>query len=114
MRYRGISYFKKKNNFITSGIVNKIRDFQKDTDVNLAISLHAAFDKIRDELVPINKKWPIKDLLNELKIYNEIDKKKRITFEYVMLDGVNDTISDAKALIQVGQTLKVENQFNSI
>ena len=54
MRYRGISYFKRKIT-LSIRIVNKIRDFQKDTDVNLAISLHAAFDKIRDELVPINK-----------------------------------------------------------
>ena len=102
----GLAISKRKITLSTSGIVNKIRDFQKDTDVNLAISLHAAFDKIRDELVPINKKWPIQDLLNELKIYNEIDRKKRITFEYVMLDGVNDTISDAKALIKLVKPLK--------
>jgi len=102
----GLAISKRKITLSTSGIVNKIRDFQKDTDINLAISLHAAFDNIRNELVPINRKWPINDLLNELKIYNDIERKKRITFEYIMLDGVNDKISDAKALIKLLKPLK--------
>ena len=66
----GLAISKRKITLSTSGIVNKIKDFQKDTDVNLAVSLHAAFDKIRDELVPVNKKWPISNYLKSLKVYN--------------------------------------------
>ena len=97
----GLAISKRKITLSTSGIVNKIKDFQRDTDVNLAVSLHAAFDKIRDELVPVNKKWPIATLLKELKIYNNAERKKRITFEYIMLDGVNDSPSDAMDLARL-------------
>ena len=103
---QGLAISKRKITLSTSGIVNKIRDFQRDTDINLAISLHAAFDKIRDELVPVNKKWPISQLLNELKIYSNSKTKKSITFEYIMLDGVNDNINDAKELIKLISPLK--------
>ena len=102
----GLAISKRKITLSTSGIVNKIRDFQRDTDVNLAVSLHAAFDEVRDELVPINKKWPISILLNELKKYNNAERKKRITFEYIMLDGINDSIKDAKELIKIVSPLK--------
>ena len=85
----------------TSGIVNKLKDFYKDTDVNLAVSLHAAFDNVRDELVPINKKWPIATLIKELHYYSSEKRKKRITFEYIMLKGVNDSLKDAKELIKL-------------
>ncbi len=102
----GLAISKRKVTLSTSGIVNKIKDFQKDTDVNLAVSLHAAFDEIRNELVPINKKWPIATLLKELKIYNNVERKKRITFEYIMLDGVNDSLKDAKELIKLLSPLK--------
>ncbi len=102
----GLAISKRKITLSTSGIVNKIKDFQRDTDVNLAVSLHAAFDKIRDELVPVNKKWPIATLLKELKIYNNAERKKRITFEYIMLDGVNDSLEDAKELIKLVSPLK--------
>ena len=96
----GLAISKRKITLSTSGIVNKIKDFQRDTDVNLAISLHAAFDRIRDELVPVNKKWPISSLFKELEVYNSSERKKRITFEYIMLDGINDTLNDAKELIK--------------
>ena len=97
----GLAISKRKITLSTSGIVNKIRDFQRDTDVNLAVSLHAAFDEVRDRRLPINKKWPISILLNELKKYNNAERKKRITFEYIMLDGINDSIKDAKELIKL-------------
>lgn len=102
----GLAISKRKITLSTSGIVNKIKDFQKDTDVNLAVSLHSAFDEIRNELVPINKKWPIAALLKELKMYNNEERKKRITFEYIMLDGVNDSLKDAKELIKLVSPLK--------
>ena len=72
----------------------------------MAVSLHAANDKVRNELVPINKKWPIATLLEELKIYNKLERKKRITFEYIMLDGINDSLKDAKQLIKLVGPLK--------
>ncbi len=102
----GLAISKRKITLSTSGIVNKIKDFQRDTDVNLAVSLHAAFDNIRDELVPVNKKWPITRLFKELEVYNSTERKKRITFEYIMLEGVNDSIKDAKQLIKLISPLK--------
>ena len=67
----------------------------------LAISLHAVRDELRDTLVPINKKWPIKDLLGACRAYPGLSNAKRITFEYVMLKGVNDSIADAKELVRL-------------
>ena len=106
MRLRRFSFSKRKITLSTSGIVNKLNDFHKDTDVNLAVSLHAAFDNVRDELVPINKKWPIATLIKELHSYQCLKKKKRITFEYIMLKGVNDSLKDAKELIKLISPLK--------
>jgi len=66
--------------------------------INLAISLHAANDELRNQLVPINKTYSIKDLLKAVRNYSEITNQKKITIEYVMLKGVNDSIKDAKQL----------------
>ena len=102
----GLAFSKRKITLSTSGIVNKLKDFHKDTDVNLAVSLHAAFDNVRNELVPINKKWPIATLIKELHSFSSEKRKKRITFEYIMLKGVNDSLKDAKELIKVISPLK--------
>ena len=67
----------------------------------LAISLHAVRDELRDELVPINRKWPIAELLEACRAYPGLSNAKRITFEYVMLKGVNDSIDDAKAFVRL-------------
>jgi 23S rRNA (adenine2503-C2)-methyltransferase len=67
----------------------------------LAVSLHAVRDDLRDELVPINKRWPIKDLLDACRAYPGLSNAKRITFEYVMLKDVNDSIADAKELVRL-------------
>jgi len=98
---KGLAFSKRKITLSTSGVVPKILNFKEDSDVNLAVSLHAAFDDIRNDLVPINKKWPIKILLNALKDYSVRRRNKRITFEYIMLDGVNDSLVDAKELIKL-------------
>lgn len=74
----------------TSGLVPQIRRLAEVTNVALAISLHAANDKLRDELVPINRRHPIKELLNACWEYAAVTNSKQITFEYIMLDGVND------------------------
>src|SRR5215210_5558297 len=67
----------------------------------LAISLHAVRDDLRNELVPLNRKYPIKDLLEACRNYPGASNSKRITFEYVMLKGVNDSLADAKKLVQL-------------
>ena len=98
---KGLAFSKRKVTLSTSGVVPKILDFKEDSDVNLAVSFHAAFDEIRDILVPINKKWPIANLLDSLKEYSKKRIHKRITFEYIMLEGINDSIKDAKELVKL-------------
>ncbi|WP_078121988.1 23S rRNA (adenine(2503)-C(2))-methyltransferase RlmN [Thiosocius teredinicola] len=87
----------------TSGIVpalNRLRDL---SDVSLAVSLHAPDNELRDQLVPINRKYPLEQLIPACKNFISSDKRRKITWEYVMLDGVNDSISHAKALIRLLQ-----------
>ena len=98
---KGLAFSKRKVTLSTSGVVPRILDFKEDSDVNLAVSFHAAFDEIRDILVPINKKWPIANLLDALKEYSKKRMHKRITFEYIMLEGINDSIKDAKELVKL-------------
>ena len=98
---KGLAFSKRKITLSTSGVVPKILEFKEDSDVNLAVSLHAAFDEVRDILVPLNRKWPIQVLLKALKDYSKKRSNKRITFEYIMLDGINDSIKDARELIKL-------------
>ena len=105
---KGLAFSKRKVTLSTSGVVPKILDFKEDSDVNLAVSFHAAFDEIRDILVPINKKWPIENLLDALKEYSKKRKHKRITFEYIMLEGINDSIKDAKELVKLIKPFKAK------
>lgn len=97
----GLCYSRRKITLSTSGVVPIIKKLKYELDVSLAISLHAVNDDIRNELVPINKKWPIKELLSVLEVYPGVNNSRRITFEYVMLDGVNDSIKDAKKLVKL-------------
>ena len=97
----GLCYSRRKITLSTSGVVPVIQKLKKELDVSLAISLHAVSDELRNELVPINKKWPIKELLSVLEIYPGVNNARRITFEYVMLDGVNDSTDDAKKLVNL-------------
>ena len=101
MDNEGISISKRRITLSTSGIVPEFIRCGLETDVNLAISLHAVTDDVRDILVPINKKYPIKDLLNACREYPGVSNSRRITFEYVMLKGINDSASDARALIKL-------------
>ena len=105
---KGLAFSKRKVTLSTSGVVPKILDFKEDSDVNLAVSFHAAFDEIRDILVPINKKWPIANLLDALKEYSKKRMHKRITFEYIMLEGINDSIKDAKELVKLIKPFKAK------
>ena len=95
----GLCYSRRKITLSTSGVVPIIQKLKKQLDVSLAISLHAVNDKLRNELVPINKKWSDKELLSVLEVYPGVNNARRITFEYVMLDGVNDSIAEAKKLV---------------
>jgi len=93
---------KRKVTVSTSGIVPKIDDLSKILDVSLAISLHAPNNEVRNELVPINRKYPIENLLAPCKRYlGNKNRKESITFEYVMLDGVNDSDSQARELVRL-------------
>ena len=83
----------------TSGVVPNIYRLREVSDVSLAVSLHAPDNDLRDQLVPINKKYPLETLLPACKAFIEGDKRRRITWEYVMIDGVNDSIAQAKRLI---------------
>ena len=85
----------------TSGLVNAMDRLKEDCPVALAVSLHASNDKLRDEIVPINKKFPITELMAGCQRYLEKAPRDFVTFEYVMLDGINDSIADAKALLQI-------------
>ena len=101
MDNEGISISKRRITLSTSGIVPEFNRCGLETDVNLAISLHAVTDDVRDILVPINKRYPIKDLLNACREYPGVSNSRRITFEYVMLKGINDSTADARALIKL-------------
>ncbi|MDO4250155.1 MAG: 23S rRNA (adenine(2503)-C(2))-methyltransferase RlmN [Moraxella sp.] len=95
---------KRRVTLSTSGIVPKMYDLAKDIDVALAISLHAPNDELRNELVPINKKYPLAELIKATKayVYDENPRhKKHVTIEYVMLAGVNDSDEHAKQLIEL-------------
>jgi len=84
----------------TAGVVPAIDRLREVLSVSLAVSLHAANDTLRDELVPLNKKYPIAQLLDACKRYVADDSRARVTFEYIMIDGVNDTQKDAKQLLR--------------
>lgn len=96
----------------TSGIVPMIDKLREDCHVSLAISLHAANDELRDQIVPINQKYPIAELLAACKRYVVGQQRRHITVEYVMLDGINDSIQDAKDLVRLLKGLP--NKINLI
>lgn len=85
----------------TSGIVPNIYRLREVSDVSLAVSLHAPNDELRDALVPINRKYPLAELIPACKHYVAGDKRRKITWEYVMLDGINDSPAHAKQLIRL-------------
>ena len=97
----GISISKRRITLSTSGVVPMIERCGKELGVNLAVSLHATRNDLRDEIVPINKKYPIEELLKACREYPAANNARRITFEYVMLKGVNDTDADARELVRL-------------
>ena len=97
----GISLSRRRITLSTSGVVPQIARCAEEIGCLLAVSFHATTDDVRDRLVPINKRWPIAELLAALRAYPRLSNSERITFEYVMLDGVNDTDEDARRLVKL-------------
>lgn len=97
----GISLSRRRITLSTSGVVPEIARTAAEIGCMLAISFHATTDEVRDKLVPINRKWNLEALLKALKEYPKASNSERITFEYVMLDGVNDSDEDAHRLIEL-------------
>jgi len=92
---------KRRVTISTSGIVPAMNRLNEVCDVSMAVSLHAANDDLRDELVPVNQKYPLKELMGACREYAKQGPRKHITFEYVMLEGVNDSIQDARQLVKL-------------
>ncbi|WP_245415416.1 23S rRNA (adenine(2503)-C(2))-methyltransferase RlmN [Hoeflea marina] len=97
----GLSLSKRRITLSTSGVVPEIARAGNEIGVMLAISLHAVRDELRDELVPINRKYPLAELLAACRAYPGVSNARRITFEYVMLKGVNDSLADARDLVRL-------------
>lgn len=97
----GLSLSRRRITLSTSGVVPEIGRWGSEASTMLAISLHATNNDLRDELVPINKKYPIAELMDACRNYPGLSNARRITFEYVMLKGINDSPADAKALVKL-------------
>ena len=97
----GFGISKRRVTLSTSGVVPALEKLREVSDVSLAVSLHAPNDELRNQLVPINKKYPIRMLLDACKRYVEGQPRRRVTFEYVMIDGVNDTPKHARELVKI-------------
>lgn len=101
MDAEGISLSRRRITLSTSGVVPEIARTAEEIGCLLAVSFHATTDDIRNKLVPINKRWNIETLLDALRAYPRLTNSERITFEYVMLDGVNDSDEDARRLVKL-------------
>jgi 23S rRNA (adenine2503-C2)-methyltransferase len=97
----GIAISRRRITVSTSGVVPELKPLGETTGAMLAISLHATRDELRDVLVPINRRYPLAELMAAIRAYPGLSNAKRVTFEYVMLKGVNDTPADARALLKL-------------
>ncbi|MCZ4281018.1 23S rRNA (adenine(2503)-C(2))-methyltransferase RlmN [Kiloniella laminariae] len=97
----GLSISRRRITLSTSGVVPEIRRCGAELNVNLAVSLHAVTDEVRSKIMPINNKYPLAELLQACREYPGVSNARRITFEYVMLKDVNDSLEDAKNLIRI-------------
>ena len=101
MSGEGVAISKRRITLSTSGVVPEIKRCGEELGVNLAISLHATRDDLRNELVPINRKYPLAELVDACRNYPGLSNARRITWEYVMLDGINDSDDDCQALLKL-------------
>ena len=97
----GISIGRRRITVSTAGVAPRIKELGDRTGAMLAISLHATNDELRNQLVPLNKKYPLEELFAAIRSYPSLNNAKRVTFEYVMLKGVNVTLPEAKALVKL-------------
>jgi 23S rRNA (adenine2503-C2)-methyltransferase len=97
----GLSISKRRITLSTSGVVPNIVRAGEEIGAMLAISLHAVTDELRNELVPLNRKYPLRELLEACRNYPGLSNARRITFEYVMLKGINDSLAEARALVRL-------------
>lgn len=110
----GLAVSKRRVTLSTSGIVPNIPRIAKETGVKLAISLHAPNNTKRSQIMPINQVHPIEDILQACQEYQKIVTSRYITFEYLMLDGFNDTLQDAQELVALMKKYKIGAKFNLI
>ena len=110
----GLAVSKRRVTLSTSGIVPNICRIAEETGVKLAISLHAPNNQKRSQIMPINNRYPIEDILSACQAYQKIVTSRYITFEYLMLDGFNDTLQDAQELIALMKKYKIGAKFNLI
>lgn len=101
MDNEGIALSRRRITLSTSGVVPMMDRAGEELGVNLAVSLHAVTDELRDELVPLNRKYPIKEVIEACRRYPGASNARRITFEYIMLRGINDSEADARALVKL-------------
>ena len=110
----GLAVSKRRVTLSTSGIVPNIPRIAQETGVKLAISLHAPNNEKRSQIMPINQRYPIEEILTACQAYQKIVTSRYITFEYLMLDGFNDTLQDAQELITLMKKYKIGAKFNLI
>lgn len=110
----GIAFSKRRITLSTCGLAPKIKQLPKDIKVNLAISLHAATDEIRKKIMPIAQKYTIEDIMKACHHYSEQTGRRRITFEYIMIKGLNDNLENASKLIRLVRKHKIPAKFNLI
>jgi 23S rRNA (adenine2503-C2)-methyltransferase len=96
----GLAFSHRRITLSTAGLIPQLRQLGKDSPVNLAISLHASDDTLRSELMPINRRYPLAELLSACREY-PLPPRKRITFEYILLDGINDSPKQARELVRI-------------
>ncbi|RMF13868.1 MAG: 23S rRNA (adenine(2503)-C(2))-methyltransferase RlmN [Alphaproteobacteria bacterium] len=114
MDENGIQLSRRRITLSTAGVVPMMARCGEEIGVNLAVSLHAVRDEIRDEIVPLNRKWKIAELLEACASYPGANNARRITFEYVMLKGVNDSDADARELVRLLRHHRIPAKVNLI
>ena len=114
MDAEGISLSRRRITLSTSGVVPLMERCGAETGVNLAVSLHAVRDDVRNEIMPINKKYPLHELLSACANYPGASNARRITFEYVMLKGINDSLDDARELVRLLHRYNIPAKVNLI
>ncbi|RMF74999.1 MAG: 23S rRNA (adenine(2503)-C(2))-methyltransferase RlmN, partial [Alphaproteobacteria bacterium] len=110
----GIQLSRRRITLSTAGVVPMMARCGEEIGVNLAVSLHAVRDEIRDEIVPLNRKWKIAELLEACARYPGANNARRITFEYVMLKDVNDSDADARELVRLLRAWRIPAKVNLI